>query len=230
MHWITMGQNINIPTRGTQCIGAYMAKPEGKPKGGVVVLQEIYGVTEHMRSVADRIATAGYTAIAPALFDHLESGAVLGYDPAGTQRGIALARELGLDQAVDDVASAAEAMSSSGVIGCIGFCWGGTIALLAAQRLGLPAVSYYGGRNEAFLDMRPKAPVMFHFGESDTGISAEAVAAHRQKLPDMDVFTYKGAGHAFNRDGDEGHYHEASAKLAWQRTLGFLDRYVAGGA
>lgn len=225
-----MGQNINIPTGGTQCIGAYMAKPEGKPRGGVVVIQEIFGVTAHIRSVADRFAEAGYTAIAPAFFDHLETGAELGYDQKGMQRGIALVKELGFKQAVEDVASAAQAMSSSGSIGSVGYCWGGTVAFLAALRLGLPSVSYYGGRNEQFLGETPKAPVMFHFGEQDKSITAKIVAAHREKLPQMEIFTYAGAGHAFNRDSGDGHYHEASAKLAWQRTLGFFEKNLGNAA
>ncbi|MEI7037100.1 dienelactone hydrolase family protein [Fulvimonas yonginensis] len=221
-----MGQSINIPTRGTQCIGGYLAKAEGKARGGVVVIQEIFGVTPHIRSVADRFAAAGYTAIAPAFFDHLESGVELGYDEAGMARGKALVTELGLDRAVEDVASAAEAIASAGRIGTVGYCWGGTVALLSALRLGLPSVSYYGARNVPFLAEKPRAPVMFHFGEHDPSIPPEAVAKHRELLPQMEVHTYP-AGHAFNRDGDP-HYHEASARLAWQRTLAFFGRELAG--
>jgi carboxymethylenebutenolidase len=221
-----MGESINIPTTRTQCIGGYLASAQGKPKGGVVVIQEIFGVTAHIRDVADRFAAAGYTALAPAFFDHLESGLELGYDKAGMERGKALVTELGLDRAVEDVASAAEAIASAGPIGTVGFCWGGTVALLSALRLGLPSVSYYGARNVSFLGEKPKAPVMFHFGENDPSIPAEAVAKHRELLPQMDVYTYP-TGHAFNRDHDP-HYDEASAKLAWQRTLAFLDRELAG--
>jgi carboxymethylenebutenolidase len=221
-----MGQSVNIPTRGTQCIGGYVARPEGQPKGGVVVIQEIFGVTAHIRSVADRFAAAGYTAIAPAFFDHLETGLELAYDQAGMERGKALVNELGLERAVEDVASAAEAIASAGRIGTVGYCWGGTVALLSALRLGLPSVSYYGARNLAFLGEKPKAPVIFHFGEHDSSIPPEAVARHREMLPQMDVHTYP-AGHAFNRDGDP-HYDKASAELAWQRTLAFLDRELAG--
>jgi carboxymethylenebutenolidase len=221
-----MGQSINIPTRGTQCIGGYLAQAPGKPKGGVVVIQEIFGVTAHIREVADRFAAAGYTAIAPAFFDHLESGLELAYDQAGMARGKALVDELGLERAVADVASAAEAIASAGRIGTVGYCWGGTVALLSALRLGLPSVSYYGARNLPFLGEKPKAPVMFHFGEHDAGIPPETVARHRELLPQMDVHTYP-AGHAFNRDRDP-HYDEPSARLAWQRTLAFLGKELAG--
>lgn len=221
-----MGQSVNIPTRGTQCIGGYVARPDGRPKGGVVVIQEIFGVTAHIRSVADRFAAAGYTAIAPAFFDHLETGLELPYDQAGMERGKAMVNELGLERAVEDVASAAEAIASAGRIGTVGYCWGGTVALLSALRLGLPSVSYYGARNLAFLGEKPKANIMFHFGERDSSIPPEAIARHRDMLPQMDVHTYP-AGHAFNRDGDP-HYDQASAELAWQRTLAFLDRELAG--
>ena len=221
-----MGQQINIPTTRTQCIGAYVAQPQGNPKGGIVVIQEIFGVNAHMRSVADRFAEAGYTAIAPSFFDHLETGVELGYDEAGYAHGKELVTELGLDRALEDVASAAEAIASAGKIGTVGYCWGGTVALLSALRLGLPSVSYYGGRNLPFLGEKPKAPVMFHFGEKDTGIPMESVAKHRELLPQMETFTYP-AGHAFNRDVDPRAYDEASAKLALQRTLAFFDKYLA---
>jgi carboxymethylenebutenolidase len=220
-----MGQQINLPTTRTQCIGAYLAQAQGKPKGGIVVIQEIYGVNAHMRSVADRFAEHGYTAIAPAFFDHLETGVELDYDQAGSAKGKQLVNELGLERALEDVASAAEAISSSGKIGTVGYCWGGTVALLAALRLGLPSVSYYGARNLPFLHEQPKAPVMFHFGEKDTSIPPEMVAKHRELLPQMETFTYP-AGHGFNRDVGSS-YDEASAKLAMQRTLAFFDQHVA---
>lgn len=222
-----MGKHITIPTSGTQCIGAYVAEAPGKPKGGIVVIQEIFGVNAHVRSVVDRFAAAGYTAIAPAFFDHLETGVELDYTEKGMNEGKQLVSELGLDRAVEDVASAAHAIASAGKIGTVGYCWGGTVAMLSAIRLGLPSVSYYGARNVPFLGEKPKAPVMFHFGEEDKSIPPEMIAKHRQMLPQMDVFTYAGAGHAFNRDIDPSHYHQASAKLAQQRTLAFFDKHLA---
>lgn len=222
-----MGQTINLNTTRMQCIGAYLAQPEGKPKGGIVVIQEIFGVNDHVRRVVDGFAEAGYTAIAPCFFDHLETGVELGYNEEGYQRGRALITELGLDRAIEDVASAAEAIASAGRIGTVGYCWGGTVALLAALRLGMPSVSYYGARNVPFLGEKPQAPVMFHFGEKDKSIPAEMVQKHRDMLPQMDVFTYP-ADHAFNRDvGPQ--YDEASAKLAYQRTLAFFDKHLARG-
>ena len=223
-----MGTQINLNTAGTQCIGAYLARPAGKSRGGIVVVQEIFGVNAHVRSVADVFAANGYTAIAPAFFDHVESNVELGYDATGFARGRTLVGEISFDLAIQDVASAAEAIKSAGRIGVVGYCWGGSVALLAATRLGLPAVSYYGARNVQFLGEKPKAPVQFHFGERDTSIPAEAVQRHRDALPDMEIYTYP-ADHAFNRDVDPSHYDAASAKLALERTLAFFARNLAAG-
>jgi carboxymethylenebutenolidase len=152
----------------------------------------------------------------------------LGYDTAGFARGKALVGEISFDRAIEDVASAAESIKSAGKIGVVGYCWGGTVALLAATRLGLPAVSYYGARNVQFLTEKPKAPVLFHFGERDASIPPEAVQKHRDLLPQMELYTYA-ADHAFNRDVDPSHYDAASAKLAWHRTLAFFDRHLGSG-
>jgi carboxymethylenebutenolidase len=221
-----MGERINIATSGTQCIGAYVAKATGTPKGGLVVVQEIFGVNEHVRTVADRFAALGYTAIAPAFFDHVESNVELDYGEDGFKRGRALISEIPFDKAIEDVASAAESIGSAGRVGVVGYCWGGTVALLAATRLGLPAVSYYGARNVNFLAEKPCAPVQFHFGEKDGSIPPEAVQKHRDAYPDMEIYTYPSAGHAFNRDIDPARYDPASAKLALDRTLAFFAKHL----
>lgn len=225
-----MGQRININTEGTHCIGAYLAKPAGKPKGGIVVVQEIFGVTAHIRAVADGFAQQGYAAIAPAFFDFVENDVELAYDRSGIERGKNLAVDVGLDRAVEAVASAAESISSAGRIGVVGYCWGGTVALLAAQRLGLPAVSYYGARNVPFLTRPLKAPVMFHFGRKDRSIPPDAVQKHRDAYPDAPLFVYDKAGHAFNRDIDPTHYDPVGAPVARERTLAFFDQHLAHAA
>lgn len=221
-----MGEHIQLNTSGTQCIGAYLARPNAKPKGGIVVVQEIFGVNRHMRDVTDRFAANGYVAIAPAFFDHVESGVELGYDDAGFKRGRDLVGEISFERAIEDVASAAESIRSAGRIGCVGYCWGGTVAFLAATRLAMPSVSYYGARNVKFLDERPKAPVQFHFGERDSSIPPEAVQRHRDVLPDAGIYTYP-TGHAFDRAVDPKVYDAPSAKLALERTLAFFARHLA---
>lgn len=225
-----MGTHITLDIAGGARIGAYLAKPVGKPRGGIIVVQEIFGVTPHIRDVTDRFAKAGYTTVAPAFFDYVENDVELAYDKAGMERGKGLAMEVGLDRAVEAVASAADSIRSSGKIGVVGYCWGGTVALLAAQRLGLPAVSYYGARNLAFLDQPLKAPVLFHFGAKDRSITADAVQKHRDAYPKAPVYVYDKAGHAFNRDVDPTHYDPVGAPLALERTLAFFEKHLAHAA
>lgn len=223
-----MGEWITLDTaRGP--VAAWKAMPAGAPRAGLVVIQEIFGVNPHIRDVADRYAAQGYAVLAPAFFDPIEKNVELAYDPAGFARGRELVTELGLDAAVDIVQAAARRLQAdTGVarVGSVGYCWGGTVAMLAAQRLGLPSASYYGARNVPFLDTPFKAPAIFHFGERDTSIPPEMVQQHRDKLPQMAVYTYP-AGHAFNRDVDPKAYDAASAELALKRTLEFFARELA---
>jgi carboxymethylenebutenolidase len=220
-----MSERIQIPTQGMQCIGAWRAQPLQPSAGGVVVVQEIFGVNSHIRSVVDRLASHGFTAIAPAVFDHVETDVELDYDQAGVDRGRQLAADVGFDRAVAAVASAAEAIASAGPIAVIGFCWGGTVAFLANTRLGLPAVSYYGGRTVPFLHERPQAPLLMHFGEYDPIIPPEDVARHRQALPEARIHVYP-AGHGFNCDQRSDH-DTVCAALAWQRSHDFLREVLA---
>lgn len=216
-----MGRDIVIDTPSGS-IGAWRADPVEAPRGALVVIQEIFGVNAHVRSVADHYAAQGYVALAPCFFDPFERGLELGYDEAAMQRGKALVMELGFAQALAIVASASKLLQQEGLkVGAVGFCWGGSIALLANLRLGLPAVSYYGARNTHFLDESLRAPMLFHFGEHDASIPLEVVAAHREKYPEAAVHTYP-AGHAFNRDSDASVYDADSATLAHDRTMAFF--------
>ena len=217
--WITL-DTPHGPVR------AWQALPDATPRAGLVVIQEIFGANAHIRHVAGQYAAAGYAVLAPAVFDPLAPGLELDYDAAGTARGKALVDELGVDRAVDIVDAAARALAGYGKVDTVGYCWGGTIALLAAQRLGLPSASYYGARDLPFLEdpaltTAPRAPVMFHFGEHDASIPPSAVEAHRRALPAMAVHTYP-AGHAFNRDVDPDAYGKGSATLARARSLAFF--------
>jgi len=218
-----MGHWTTLDTPHGQ-VAAWHAKPVGQPRGGLVVIQEIFGVNEHMREVGEDFASAGYEVLVPAFFDLVEKDADLPYDAAGTQRGLQMVSALGMDKAVDVVQAAAAVLAPAGKVGTVGYCWGGTIALLSALRLGLPSVSYYGARNVQFLDETPKAPVMFHFGAQDKSIPPEAIQAHREKLPKMATFVYP-ADHAFNRS--VGHaYDPDSAELALTRTLDFFSEHL----
>lgn len=211
--WITL-DTPHGPVR------AWQALPTGTPHAGLVVIQEIFGANAHIRHVADQYATEGYAVLAPAFFDLLQPKLELDYDADGTARGKALVDQLGMDRAMAVVAAAAAALACHGKVGTVGYCWGGTIALLAAQRQGLPSASYYGARNVPFLETPFKAPAIFHFGDQDASIPPAAVAAHREKQPAMPVYVYP-AGHAFNREVGP-HYHAPSAQLARERTLAFF--------
>ncbi|MFT4257561.1 MAG: dienelactone hydrolase family protein [Pseudoxanthomonas sp.] len=217
-HWITLHTAAGP-------VQAWLAEPASTPRGGLVVIQEIFGANAHIRSVADRYAAEGWLAIAPAFFDPVEKNVELPYDPASFARGRELVAALGFERALQIVQAAAAQVSSAGKVGTVGYCWGGSVVLRAAQTLGLPGVSYYGTRNVGFLDVPLQAPVMFHFGEKDASIPPDAIQAHREKLPTMDVFVYP-AEHAFNRDVDPTHHDAASAKLAWQRSLQFLREHA----
>ncbi|MFN7136833.1 MAG: dienelactone hydrolase family protein [Thermomonas sp.] len=220
-----MGHWQALPTSSGP-LQAWREDPEGTPRGAVVVVQEIFGVSDHIRAVCAQLAAAGFVALAPAFFDRLEPGTVLAYDAEGTARGRELVARLGLEEALAVASAAAEALRAQHLpVGVVGFCWGGTVALLAATRLGLPAVSYYGARNVQYLDEPARAPLMFHFGALDAHIPPEAIEAHRRKQPQAQVFVYPEADHAFNRAPDPPYQPEAAA-LAWRRTLAFFTEHL----
>ena len=216
-----MGEHIEIDTANGR-IGAWRALPQGKPRGGVVVIQEIFGVNAHIRSVTERFATYGYAALAPALFDPVERDVELGYDAAGIARGRELVTAIGFDGALDSIDAAAKALHDVGRIAAIGYCWGGSLAFLANTRLGLAAVSYYGARTLPFAGEKARAALLFHFGERDGSIPPADIAAIRAAQPQAEVHSWP-AGHGFNCDM-RSDYDADSAGKALAVTLGFLER------
>ena len=216
-HWIS----LETPT-GT--ISAWRADPAIPSRGALVVVQEIFGVNAHIRSVVDRFATHGFTALAPAMFDHIERHVELGYDADGIAYGREMVDKLGLDCAVDDVRAAAELLEPAGTAGVVGYCWGGTVAYLGWARLRLPAVSYYGARTVPFLHERSTAPLMLHFGEQDASIPPEAINLHHEALPDAEFHIWP-AGHGFNCD-QRADYNATVAVQALQRTLSFFETHL----
>jgi carboxymethylenebutenolidase len=215
-----MGHRISLQTPSGN-ISAWRADPPVTSRGCLVVVQEIFGVNGHIRNVVDRLAGHGFTAVAPALFDHVEHHVELGYDEAGVAYGRQMVDKVGVDRAVEDVAAAQRLLQPEGNVGVIGFCWGGTIAYLSWARLRLPAVSYYGARTLPFLHERSNAPLMLHFGEQDASIPPEAISAHRDALPDAKIHIWP-AGHGFNCDQRQD-YHATVATQAMQRTLAFFE-------
>jgi carboxymethylenebutenolidase len=220
------GRWIDVAADDGHRAAAWRVDPEGTPKGLVVVAQEIFGVNSHIRDVAGRFAAEGWTALAPALFDRYERGVDLGYGPEDIARGRALKAMAALPEALADIAAArAEAPDLPAAV--VGFCWGGLVAWAAACRLpGLAAaVGYYGGGIGGLAGERPLCPTMLHFGEKDTAIPLDEVEAVRSAHPDLPVHLYD-AGHGFSCD-QRASYDEAAARLAWDRTLAFLERTVS---
>jgi carboxymethylenebutenolidase len=224
-----MGEFITLTTADGHSLSAYEAKPAGKPRGGLVVVQEIFGVNEHIRWVADGYAADGYHVIAPALFDRHERGYDRGYSPEDREAGLAMMKKLGAPAMLADIAAAIAKLAPEGKVGLVGYCLGGSLAFFAAAEVGglAATVGYYGGMIAANLDKKPKVPVLLHFGDRDAGIPMEAVDKVRAAVDParVEIFVYPGAGHAFNRQGNHA-WHEPSAKLARERTVAFLRKWV----
>ncbi len=204
---------------------AWLARPAGEARGIVVVMQEIFGVNDHIRRDTEKFAAHGYVAIAPSVFDRIETGVELGYDSDGMAEGRRLIGELGWDGPLRDVQAAVDAAAgAAGLDGPafgVGYCWGGTLAWLAATRLAIPSVGYYGGRTAALVDERPKAPVMLHFGARDTMIPAADVNRIGEAHGAVPIHVYD-AGHGFNCDARQD-FDPAAAELALRRTLAFFE-------
>ena len=223
-----MSENISLRASDGHELDAYVAQPEGTPIAGLVVVQEIFGVNGHIRSVADGYARDGFLAVAPALFDRIERGVELGYEGADLQRAMSFVPKLDMEKALLDVEAAMKyaAASTSKKVGIIGYCFGGTLAWIAAARLHpAAAVGYYGGRIGNYAQESPQCPVMLHFGRQDAHIPPEEVDKVRSAQPNVEIWWYD-AGHGFNCDA-RGSYDAAAAKMARQRSLEFLKKHLA---
>lgn len=221
-----MGTMTEISASDGVRLAAYRAEPEGKPRGGLVVVQEIFGVNSHIRSVCDGYAADGYRAIAPALFDRYEKGVNLGYTSDDIARGREYKAKANAAAALLDVDAARAAVAPAGRVGVVGYCWGGLITWLAACRLErfAAAVPYYGGGMLDAPSEQPKCPVIAHFGERDAVLPVAGVRAFADAHPEVRVYIYA-ADHGFNCD-QRGAYDAAAATLARQRTLDFLREHV----
>ena len=219
-----MGAWIELKASDGFTLGAYEARPAGKSRGGIVLIQEIFGVNAHVRDVADDYAGEGYHVIAPAIFDRAEPNVDLDYQKPSMDKGVALRAQIPTEKTLLDVAASINALKGEGKVAIVGYCYGGSLAWLGATRLpGLAAaVGYYGGLVAKHLDEKPRCPVMLHFGEKDGGIPLADVEKIRAAVDPakVEIFTYP-AGHAFNRMG-EPPYEPHSAMLAKMRTVKLL--------
>ena len=230
-----MGEFVKLVTEDGVDMSAYVARPAGAAKGAVVVVQEIFGINAHIRSIADKYAAEGYVAIAPALFDRMEPGIDLDYSPEGMTKAFALYPKLDPEKSLLDIAAAYHFVANEDHkgIAVVGFCYGGLMSWLTATR-GETAkmqpsccVGYYAGGIGRFATEEPSCPVMLHFGAEDSHIGMDQVDAVRAAHPQVEIYLYEGAGHAFNRDPDPKAYNAAAAELAQERTFEFLRTHIA---
>jgi carboxymethylenebutenolidase len=223
-----MGETIKIAGADGFEFSAYHEPSFTPRKGGVIVIQEIFGIDRHVRADVERWAKAGYEAVAPSLYDRREWGFTAEHDPPGLQAGIGHARATPIEQALTDIAACRDFLKSHGAekICVVGYCYGGSLAWLAACQLeGVSASSsYYGSMVQANAALKPKCPVIIHLGRTDGGIPADDVeAAVHAHNPGVPVYIYEGAGHGFNNESPE-RYNAEAADLARHRTLELFDQ------
>ena len=213
-----MGEAIEL-TSGADgfSFGAYHAWPSDARHGGLVLIQEIFGVTEHIKELADGYAADGYEVIAPSFYDRLERGFAAGYDAEAVGKGRRYSEATPWDQVAGDLAAAVDALKPP--VFAVGYCWGGTASWLAACRVqGLAAASsFYGRRIPELVDETPRCPIILHFGRRDQSIPPEVVEQIRERHPDLPVYVYD-AGHGFASDR-RADYDADCARLARLHTL-----------
>ncbi|MBR0757148.1 dienelactone hydrolase family protein [Bradyrhizobium jicamae] len=222
-----MGQDIKLTASDGFQLGAYRADPAGAINGAIVVIQEIFGVNHHIRSICDRLAKEGYVAIAPSIFDRITPNFQSGYSPDEVANARKFVANPDWAAMLRDTQAAIDVAKSAGPVGIIGFCLGGSIAYAAATKLtGLSAaVGYYGGAVVRFADDKPDVPTQLHFGEKDAGIPLTDVETIKTKRPEVEVFIYPGAQHGFHCD-ERASYDKASSDIAWPRSLDFFAKHL----
>ena len=219
--------DITLQSSDGHEFGAYRADPQGAIKGGIVVIQEIFGVNSHIRSICDRLAAQGYVAIAPAIFDRTKRNFQSGYSAQEIELARGFLGNIDWEAYLRDSDAARANIADVGNVGIVGFCLGGSVAFLAATRLAgfSAACGFYGGQVATFANEEPKCPVQLHFGSDDQSIPMSNVDKVRALRPECDLYVYEGAGHGFNCD-ERASFDEQAAKLAWERTLDFFDQNI----
>jgi carboxymethylenebutenolidase len=221
-----MGKTIELTSSDGFKLGAYRADPSGKAKGGIVLVQEIFGVNHHIKAVADGYAADGYAVIAPAYFDRVQKGFDVGYGQADMEQARAIPPKMDWGKVAADTQAAVSELKAAGKVAVIGYCWGGTVAWLSACKVDgvAAAIAYYGGGIPGMVNDKPRVPMMAHWGEKDHAIPMDAVKKVEAAHPGVQSFVYP-AGHGFNCD-ERGSFDAASAKQARERTIDFLKKHV----
>jgi carboxymethylenebutenolidase len=224
-----MGQQVQLKAKDGHTFSAYRADPQGKPRGGMVVIQEIFGVNHHIRSVVDRYAALGFAAIAPAVFDRQERNFETGYDQPSMEKGRSFrspTSKVTNETLMMDTQAAIDAVKSAGKVGIVGYCMGGSVAFNAACRLdGLAcAVGYYGGQIAQVCNEKPRVPTMLHFGDQDQSIPMSDVEKIKQARPETPIFVYH-AGHGFHCD-ERASFNAEAAQVAACRSEEFFAKNI----
>ena len=220
-----MSSLVRALAKDGHIVDLYVAKPKSQAVATVIVLQEIFGITDHIQAICQQYATHGYLAVAPALFDRIQKNIVLDY--SSIKEGRDYKMQLQDEQVLLDIAAAAATAENDLKVAVIGFCFGGALSYLASTRLNLNcAISYYGGGiAEKYINQKPLCPIMYHFGALDPIIPSTDVAAIQSNHPGGVFHIYEDAGHGFNCS-DRRDYHSESAELAFARSLEFLKMHV----
>ena len=221
-----MGESIKATASDGHEFDIYLAQSKGSPRGGVVLIQEIFGVNNHIKKVAEQFSSNGYLVGAPSLFDRVQPDIQLGYSTEDVRRGGELRDNLGNESPLMDITATLNIVGSAGHVAVVGYCWGGTLAWLSACQVDgfNAAISYYGGGIGKLLSIQPKCPSIFHFGEQDHAIPAEEINSLRQAHPECPIYLYP-AGHGFNCEQRDS-FNSTSSAIAFERTIQHLDKYI----
>jgi len=224
-----MGETISLTTSDGHTLDAYKATPTGAVKGGLVVVQEIFGINGQIRRTADYFSEQGYVAIAPALFDRVEKGIELGYNETDFGIGRETRGKITDDWIIADIGAAVQEVASAGKVSVIGFCFGGYATYVAACKVAgvSAAMPFYGGGIAARLgDMQPNCPTQFHFGDKDAAIPLDDLQKIKDALQDSPMYVYDDSGHGFTCD-DRDSYNEGATQRAMARALGWMSEHAA---
>ena len=221
-----MGEIINATASDGHEFDIYLAQSKGSPRGGIVLIQEIFGVNNHIKNVAEKFSSNGYLVGVPSLFDRVQPDIQLGYSTKDVIRGKQLKDNLGNEKPLIDIIATLNIVRSAGRVAVVGYCWGGTLAWLSACHVdGFDvAISYYGGGIGQLLSIEPRCPSIFHFGEQDHAIPVAEVNSLRQAHPECPIYLYP-ANHGFNCEQRDS-FHSTSSAIAFERTIQHLAKYI----
>lgn len=208
-------------------LDAWLATPVGQPKGAIVIAQEMYGVTDYLKGVTAFYAGQGYLAITPALYDRRERNCVLAYNEADRDRVHEMYKSMDWEKSLLDLDAGRRLVAKAGKVAVIGFCWGGSLAWMAACRYDYQAaVAYYGSAMPDYAHEKSRCPVIAHVGDADTSFPPARVAAFRALQPGVPVYTYPDTPHGFDNETRPARYRPEAHRLARERTLAFLARHI----